>query len=163
MSRSSAASAGVPVDADGLRPKDLLHRAHLLLEPGQPERREQPERDRLAVRELEARRRLERVRERVAEVELRPLAAIERVAQADGRLERRAPPHLLAEVELPQRLAREQAGLDDLGEPVLVLLAREGREQLGSTTTRAGQWNAPTRFFPPATSIAVLPPIAAST
>ena len=32
-----------------------------------------------------------------------------------------------------------------------------------SITTRAGQWNAPTRFFPSGMSIAVLPPIAAST
>src|SRR5207302_993874 len=33
----------------------------------------------------------------------------------------------------------------------------------GSITTRAGQWNAPTRFLPAETLIAVLPPIAAST
>src|SRR6266516_4337641 len=33
----------------------------------------------------------------------------------------------------------------------------------GSTNVRAGQWKAPTRFFPCGRSIAVLPPIAAST
>ena len=33
----------------------------------------------------------------------------------------------------------------------------------GSITVRTGQWNAPTRFFPCGRSIAVLPPIAAST
>ena len=34
---------------------------------------------------------------------------------------------------------------------------------VSSITTRAGQWNAPTRFLPSGMSIAVLPPIAAST
>ena len=33
----------------------------------------------------------------------------------------------------------------------------------GSITVRTGQWKAPTRFFPSGRSIAVLPPIAAST
>ena len=35
--------------------------------------------------------------------------------------------------------------------------------RLSSRTTRAGQWNAPTRFFPSGMSMPVLPPIAAST
>ena len=37
------------------------------------------------------------------------------------------------------------------------------RAASGSITVRSGQWKAPTRFFPSGRSIAVLPPIAAST
>ena len=42
-------------------------------------------------------------------------------------------------------------------------LAAASRAAPGRSTVRAGQWNAPTRFLPSGRSIAVLPPIAAST
>ena len=76
-----------------------------------PERRsrgEEAERDRLPVRDGVAGGRLERVRERVAEVQLRARAVLARVAKADGRLERRAAPHLLGPAELPHRLAQRE-------------------------------------------------------
>ena len=57
------------VDAHRLGPQLLLDDGGV--EAGEPERREQAERDGAAVRELVAGGRLERVRERVAEVELR--------------------------------------------------------------------------------------------
>ena len=127
MSRASAAQARLAVDFDRLGTKRLLDR--LRVEAGEPERREQPERDGAAVRELEAGRRLERVRERVAEVELRALAAVVWVAQAEGRLEGSRPTHLLVERQLPDRLAHQQSRLDDLGAPVRELLLRQRLER----------------------------------
>ena len=152
----------VAIDPHRLRPKRLLD--DVRVEAGEPQRREQAERDGAAVRERVVRRRLERVRERVAEVQLRALAAVVRVAQAEGGLERRRAAHLLAERQLPDRLAGEQAGLDDLGTPVRGLLRREAspawRDRSPSAPANGRQ---PTRFFPSGRSIAVLPPIAAST
>ena len=62
--------------------------------PGQPQRGEQAERDRLAVRQVEVGRRLERVRERVAEVEPRARPAVVRVPQAERRLVRGGAAHV---------------------------------------------------------------------
>ena len=107
---------------------------------------------------------LERVRERVAEVEDRPLALLVRIAQADGRLEGGAAAHELVVRKLPERLAREQPRLHDLGHALEALRLGQRLEQRGiDRRVRAGQWKAPTRFLPCGRSIAVLPPIAAST
>jgi hypothetical protein len=61
----------VRVDGDGLGREHVLHDAALVREAREPQRRQEPERDRAAVRQRVARGRLERVGERVAEVELR--------------------------------------------------------------------------------------------
>src|SRR5919106_90060 len=121
----------VAVDPHGLWAENVLDRTHLLLEAGEPERREEPEGDRLPVREREAGGGLEGVRERVTEVELGALSPLDRVTEADRRLERRRPTDLLTELELPDRLPRQEAGLDDLGTSVLDLLSRQRREELG--------------------------------
>src|SRR3954447_7706477 len=121
---------GVAVDGDGLRRERFLDRARV--EPGEPQRSEQAERDRLAVsRAVVAAGGLERVREGVAEVQDLPLAALVRVAQADGGLERGAAANELCVRQLPERLAGEQPGLHHLGHPRPALLRREGLEQRG--------------------------------
>ena len=63
----------------------------------------------------------ERMRERVPQVERLPRAAVVRVAQAERRLEGRAPAHELLVGKLPERLAGEEARLDDLREPFAAL------------------------------------------
>ncbi len=83
------------------------------------------------MRERIVRGRFERVRERVAEVELRALAAVVRVAQAQRGLECGGAADLLAGRQLPDRLARQKAGLDDLGPPVRDLLLGERLQREG--------------------------------
>ena len=114
MSRSTCTRCGRRISLDG---------RSLVLELREPERRGQPERDGAAVRHGEPGGGLERVRERVAEVELGAHATVERIAQAERGLEGSAPPHLLREWKLPQRLSREQPGLHHFGGsvPELVL------------------------------------------
>src|SRR5690348_107197 len=74
----------VAVDGDRLRIELPLDPARIAAR--EPERRHQAERDRIAVRQLEARRSLEGVRERVPEVEPLPDVAVVRVAEAERRL-----------------------------------------------------------------------------
>ena len=93
-----------------------------------PDRRRaasEAERDGLAVADaVVAGGRLERVRERVAEVQHRAVAAVVRVAEADGGLEGGAAADELVVGQLPERLAREQAGLHHLGHALAALLRR---------------------------------------
>src|SRR5262249_61674943 len=112
----------VPVERYRRRREQRLDRAGLVLELGQPECRDEPERDRPSMWERESGRSLERVGERVPEVELCPLAQVERIAQADRGLERGAAAHLLRRLELPPRLSGEEPRLDDLRETVSELL-----------------------------------------
>src|SRR5207245_2352627 len=73
--------------------------------------------------------RLERVRERVAEVEDLPLPLVVGVAQANRRLEGRRAADELVVRQLPERLAREQAGLHRLCHPLAALLRGKRLEQ----------------------------------
>ncbi len=57
----------------------------------------------------------------------------------------------------------EEAGLHDLGHPLEPLCLGQRLEQRRVDHRPTGQWKAPTRFLPCGRSIAVLPPIAAST
>src|SRR5579864_1426979 len=101
------------VDADRLGPEGLLHLADV--PTGQAERGEEAERDRLPVGDsLVLRGRFEGMRERVAEVEDRALPPVVGVAEADGGLERGAAADHLVVRQLPERVAREQAGLHNL-------------------------------------------------
>ncbi len=84
----------------------------------------------MAVRDaLVAGCRLERVRERVAEVQHLPLLVVVRVAQAERRLERGAAADELVVAQLPEGLAREQAGLHDLRETFTSLRLGQRLEQ----------------------------------
>src|SRR6202008_3862276 len=76
------------IDAGALRHERLLD--DVGRPSGEPECREQTERDRAAVRQVVAGRRLERVGERVAEVEDVTWPVVVGIAKADSRLERRA-------------------------------------------------------------------------
>ena len=80
LSRASARHARLPVDPDGLRGEDLLDRRRLLT--GEPQGGEEPERDGLTVRQVEAGGRFEGVRERVPEVQLVARAAVVRILQS---------------------------------------------------------------------------------
>src|SRR5439155_2857545 len=103
-----------------------------------PERREEAERNGLAVRDGAGRARLQSVRERVAEVEHRPLAPVERVTETNGRLECGAAADELGLRQLPERLPRQQAGLDDLREAVAPLAGGK-RPQDGRIDDRPGR------------------------
>ena len=96
---------------------------------GEAERRLEPERNRLSVREHVPRRRLERVRERVAKVEGVARPAVVGVAQAEGCFVRGTAPHELLVGQLPEALTGEQTRLDHFGEPVAALLLGQRREQ----------------------------------
>src|SRR3954468_16957680 len=89
---------------------------------GEAQGGEQPERDRLAVRQVEVRRRLERVGERMAEVEVLARPVVARVTEAEGRLERRCP----TRVELAPG---QQLRLDELRPPLPPLPLRQRLEQ----------------------------------
>src|SRR5439155_16762864 len=79
---------------------------------------------------LVARGGLESMGERVAEIEDRPLAAaLVRVAEADRRLVRDRPANERLVSKLPERLAREQTGFDDLCHALEPLLLGERLEQ----------------------------------
>ena len=69
------------------------------------------------------------MRERVPEVERLPRAVVVRVAQAERRLEGRAPAHELLVGKLPKRLTGEQARLDDLREPFAALFRGQRLEE----------------------------------
>src|SRR5919197_934444 len=102
------------VDAHRLRREHLVDDSRV--PAGEAQRRQQPEADRPAVPyAFVAGGGLERVRERVAEVENGALVPVERIAHAHRRLEGGAAPNALARLELPERLASEQPGLDHLG------------------------------------------------
>ena len=123
----------------------------------QPQRREQAERDRLAVRQVEVGGRLERVRERVAEVQPLPRAV--------GRVDRagRAPPCTRPRLERRASRPASSSVLMRSASPCRRSRSGSVSSSDSSITTRAGQWNAPTRFLPCGVSIAVLPPMPAST
>ena len=71
----------------------------------------------------------QRMRERVPEVERLPRAVVVRVAQAERRLEGRAPAHELLVGKLPERLAGEESRLHDLGHSVQPLVGAEGLDE----------------------------------
>ena len=99
---------------------------------GEPERGPQPERDGVTVRDGGVRRaRLQRMREGVAEVERDTDGTIVRIAHAHGGLVRSAAAHNLRVGQLPETLAREQAGLDDFGQATRALVGGQGLEQHG--------------------------------
>src|SRR6266545_3591635 len=111
----------------GAGAEELLH--HARVAAGEPERGQEAQRDRSAVRDASPRAGLQRVGERVAEIELRPLAALERVAEADGGLEACAPADELLHGQVPEGLAREQPGLHDLAHPLPALpLGKRGED-----------------------------------
>ena len=106
---------------------------------GQPQRGEQPERDRLAVRQVEVGRGLERVRERVAEVEPAPRAVVVRVLQADAGLVGGRAAHV--------EVARRRAGASSRARPSPAAAraraasraaSRRGRRAPASGTRRRG-------------------------
>src|SRR5262249_61873219 len=99
------------VDLDRCRPQNVLDR--IRRPPGEPQGRQQPERDCAAVRDgLIAGAGLERVGEGVAQVENQARAEVVRIAQAERGLEGRTTANELPLWKLPQRLAGEQARLD---------------------------------------------------
>ncbi len=111
------------------RLEQLLDIPRLVIEPGQPERSDQPKRHRFAVRQQVVRGGFERVRERVAKVEHPAFSQIPRVAQTHRRLECRAAPNELGLRQLPQLLTRQKTCLHDLGHAVPPLALGQRREQ----------------------------------
>ena len=93
---------------------------------GEAQRREQAERDRVAVPQLVAGAGLERVRERVAEIQDRPPPlTLVRVGENDRGLERGAGADQLLVRQRPELLPGEQARLHDLGHPGPAFLGRK--------------------------------------
>jgi len=123
---------GLAIDLHRPGSKDVLDHACVVLEAGQPQSRDKPERNRATVGKRVPGRGLERMPECVAEVELSPIASIERIAETDASLERGAASYLLCGLQLPDRLAGEQAGLHDFGEPVPELLRGKRRQKARS-------------------------------
>ena len=119
-----------PLAVDRHRPRVEHGLDHVRREPGETQRREEPERDRVAVADRVERRRLERVREGVAEVEDRAAAALVGIREADARLVGGAGADHLRLREIPDVDAREQPGLDHFGHACPALLLRKGRDQL---------------------------------
>src|SRR4051812_47859446 len=64
----------------------------------------------------------------MTQIERLPRAAVEGIAEADRCLEGRAAANELFVRQLPERLAREEAGLDDLRHALAPLLVRERLE-----------------------------------
>ena len=124
MSRDSAAQAA----SRSTRAADAAARpSGPRFEAGQPERGEQAERDRRAVREPVA------GRASSAWANVWPRLSCARSARSSGSRRQtppcRAAPHLLLPRELPERLPAEQACLDDLREAVRELLLGQRLEQ----------------------------------
>ena len=151
------------IDGDRLGREDVLHELLLVGKSRQPERGEQPERHRAAVRQPVARGSFQRVGERVPQVELHAWPPVMRVGEADPGLERGAGAHLLGSVRSHTRSPASSPVLTTSARPFTRSASGSVVSSAGSQTTRAGQWNAPTTFFAPLRSIAVFPPIPAST
>jgi len=130
LSRSSASHA-LSVDRRAYRAENLLDLPSLVLEARDSQRAEQAEGDGAPVGQRIAGCGFQGVRERVPEVQLSSLSAVERIAEADGGLERGAAANLLGDLELPEWLAREEAGLYDLGAAVFHLLRRKRVDGVG--------------------------------
>jgi hypothetical protein len=81
------------------------------------------------VRQLVTRRGFERVREGVPQVEHPARPFVVRIAQAHGRLEGGAAPDELGVRQRPDRLAHQEARLDDLRHPVQALVGRQRLDQ----------------------------------
>ena len=114
----------VEVGFDRLRAQDLLHHVGRLAR--EPERGEEPERNRLAVRDAVAGAGLERVRERVPEVEPGPPPlGLVRVGEDDAGLVGGAGADHVHLLELPDVVAGEEARLHHLGHAGAALLLGE--------------------------------------
>ena len=142
------------VDVNGLRGQLGLHLRRV---PARDtERREEPERHCLAVREVVVRRRLERVAEGVAEVQPAARPVVVRILQADPGLVRGGRPH----VELPPC---QEPRLDELGHPLPPLpLGQRLEQRLVDHDTRRPVERAD-EVLPSGMSMPVFPPIPAST
>ena len=106
---------------------------------------------------------LQCVRERVAEVEDRATALVERIAEAHRSLERCAGPDHRLVLQLPERAARQQSCLDDLGHAFTPLRVAQRREDVGVGDDPGRVVKSADEVLAGRRSIAVLPPIAAST
>src|SRR5262249_43502141 len=135
------------VDLDRCRPQNVLDR--IRRPPGEPQGRQQPERDCAAVRDgLIAGAGLERVGEGVAQVENQPRAEVVRIAQAERGLEGRTTANELPLWKLPQRLAGHHARLDALREPFAALLFGQRLQQPGIDQRAYGPVEGPDQVCP---------------
>ena len=150
----SPAQAASGVDRAGSAGKtrlDLLEDGRVETEVADREaqRSAQSERHSLAVgRALVAARRLEPVRERVTEVQDRPPPRSVGSASTTEALNAAQARTIPSSSSRQISAAGEQPRLHDLGHALGALRGRKRLQQVGSITTRAGGWNAPTRFLP---------------